>query len=68
MVGGPGFEPSLCNLIPICLFESSCRTIFGLFDSPRVGMWPHVREGVEKHDIHIKLKSYNFELLGKLVV
>ena len=21
LAGGPGFEPSLCNLIPICLFE-----------------------------------------------
>ena len=22
LAGGPGFEPSPCNLIPICLFES----------------------------------------------
>ena len=41
--------------------------MFGLFDSPRAGMEPHVRDGV-KHDIHIKLKSYKLELLGELVV
>ena len=33
---GLGFEP------PIVLF--------GLFDSPHTGMWPHVREGVKEHD------------------
>ena len=27
-----------------------------------------MREGVTKHDIHIKPKSYKLELLGKLVV
>ena len=42
--------------------------MFDLFDSPRAGMGPHMREGVKKHDIHIKLKSYKLELLGKLVV
>ena len=25
-------------------------------------------EGVKKHDIHIKIKSYEFELLGELVI
>ena len=28
----------------------------------------HVREGVKKHNIHIKLKSYKFEFLGELVM
>ena len=28
----------------------------------------HVRKGVKKHDIYIKLKSYELELLGELVV
>ena len=28
----------------------------------------HAREGVKKHNIHIKLKSYKFELLGELVI
>ena len=42
--------------------------LFGLFDSQRAGIGPHVRKGVEKHDIHIKLKSYKLKLLGKLVV
>ena len=46
LAGGPGFEPSPCNLIPICLFENH-EGLFGLFDSPRAGMGPHVREGVE---------------------
>ena len=56
-------------LIPICVFESPWW-IYGLFDSPRAWVWGrmHVREGVKKHDIHIKLKSYKFELLGELVV
>ena len=27
-----------------------------------------MREGVEKHDIHIKSKSYKLELLGELVI
>ena len=39
----------------------------GLFDSPHVGMGPHVRDSV-KHDIYIKPKSYKLELLGELVV
>ena len=34
--------------------------LFGLFDSPRVGMGPHLREGVKRYDIHIKSKSYNY--------
>ena len=66
MVEYPGFEPSPCNLIPICLFEVH-EGLFGLFDSPRAGMGPHMRKGVEKHNIHIKLKSYKLELLEKLV-
>ena len=33
-------------------------THFDLFDFPCAGMRPHVREGVKKHDIHIKPKSY----------
>ena len=28
----------------------------------------HGREGVKKHDIHIKPKSHKLELLGELVV
>ena len=28
----------------------------------------HVREGVKRHDIHIKSKSYKFKLLKELVV
>ena len=67
LAGGRGFETSPCTLFPICRFESPWRTLFGLFDSPRVGMRPHVREGVKMHDIHIKFKSYKLELLGELV-
>ena len=44
---GHGFEPPLCNLFLICCFESLGRTLFGLLDSPRVGMELHVREGVK---------------------
>ena len=44
---GHGFEPPLCNLFPICLFESLGRTLFGLFDSPCIGMRLHMREGVK---------------------
>ena len=40
----------------------------GLFDSPRASIGPHVREGVEKHYIHIKPKFYKLELLGELIV
>ena len=47
LAGGPGFEPFPCNLIPICLFEKVHEGLFSLFDSPRAGMGPHVREGVE---------------------
>ena len=42
--------------------------MFDLFNSSRAGMGTHMREGVTKHDIHIKLKSYKLELLGELVV
>ena len=28
----------------------------------------HMREGVKKQDIHIKLKSYKFEILGELAI
>ena len=42
--------------------------MFSLFDSPHVGMGPYMREGVKKHDIYIKLKSYKLELLGELIV
>ena len=28
----------------------------------------HMREGVKRHDIHIKSKSYKLELLGELIV
>ena len=45
LAGGPGFEPSPCNLILIYLKVH--EGLFGLFDSPRVGMGPHMREGVE---------------------
>ena len=43
-------------------------TLFGLFDSSRVGMRSHVRKSVKRHDNHIKPKSYKLELLGQLVV
>ena len=42
-------------------------TRLGLFDFLRASMWPYVREGVKKHDIHIKPKFYKFEHLGELV-
>ena len=45
LVGGPGFETSLCNLFPICWFESPCRTQFILSHSPCAGMGPHVKKG-----------------------
>ena len=41
--------------------------MFDLFDSPLANMGPHMREGVKKYDIHIKLKSYKLKLLGELV-
>ena len=66
LVGGVELESSLCNLLPICLFESPWT--FDLFDSPSASMWPQVRKGVKKHDIHIKHKSYKLELLGEMVV
>ena len=47
LVGGPWFKTSFCNLFPIWRFESPWRTLFGLFDSLRAGMRPHVREGVK---------------------
>ena len=49
-------------------YESPRKTLFGLFDSPCAGIRPHVREGVKRHDIHNKPKSYKLELLGELVV
>ena len=61
LVRGHGFKPHICNLFPIW-------TLFGLFDSPLASMGLHMREGVKRHDIHIKLKSYKLELLGELVV
>ena len=45
LAGGPGFEPFSCNLIPIYLKVH--EGLFCLFDSPREGMGPHVREGIE---------------------
>ena len=42
---GPGSETSLCNLSPICWFESLWRTLLGLFDSLCAGMGPYVKEG-----------------------
>ena len=42
--------------------------MLSLFDSPRTGMRLHMREGVKKHDTCIESKSYELELLGKLVV
>ena len=47
MAGSPRFKPSFCNLFPICRFESPWRTLFGLFDSPRVGIILHMRECVK---------------------
>ena len=47
LVEGFGFELSLCDLFPIYCFESSLKTLFGVFDSPRVGMSLHVREDIK---------------------
>ena len=44
---GPRFEPPLCNLYPICLFESPWRTLFDLLNSPGASMGLHVRECVK---------------------
>ena len=63
---GSRIKTSLCNLFLICRFESPRRTLFGLFDSPHVGMKPHMREGVKMHNIHIKPESYKLGLLGEL--
>ena len=43
LVKGPGFELPLCNLFPICLFESPWRTLFGLFNSTHEVMGLHVK-------------------------
>ena len=56
----------------ICMCKSK-RAIFcclptDLCISPHTNMRSHVREGVKKHDIHCKPKSYKFKLLGKLVI
>ena len=37
-LGGPWFDNFLCNLFPICWFESPWKTLFGLFDSPCEGI------------------------------
>ena len=46
-----GFEPPLFNLnicSPFVYLKAHNRlSLIGLFDSPRVGMGPHVREGVK---------------------
>ena len=47
LVGGPEFEPLLCNVFSICRFGSPWRTLFGLFDSLRMGMRLHVKEDVK---------------------
>ena len=69
---GPGFEPPLYSLnirSPFVYFKvrsGLCR----LFNSPRAQVQGrmHMRKGVKKHYIHIKVKSYKLELLGELVV
>ena len=49
------------------MYLNVCSGLCGLFDSPYAGMGcMHAREGVKKHDIHIKPKSYKLELLGEL--
>ena len=63
LVGGSEFEPSLAIESPFVYLKVH-EELFGLFDSPCAGMGPHVREGVEKHDIHFKPKFYELELLG----
>ena len=65
---GFGFETSFCNLFLICLFESTWRTLFGLFDISRAGIELHVRDDLKRHDIHIKHKSKKLKVLGELVV
>ena len=51
--------------VPSLQFESSIvymkvlDRLFGLFNSPSTGMELHIREGVEKHDIHINTFLYH---------
>ena len=68
MTGGPEFEPQLYNLNPHLFIWKSMKDSFDLFDSLHESTGLHVREGVKKHDIHIKPKSYKLKLLGELVI
>ena len=57
----------IVNLIYVISPNCGCLPT-NLCISPCVGMGPHVREGVKKHDIHCESKSDRLKLLGKLVV
>lgn len=46
LVGGPSLT-YLCAIIPYLLFESLWKTLFTLFDSSRMGMRLHMREGIK---------------------
>ena len=69
---GHKFEPSLCNfnICSLFVYLEVFSGLCGLLDSPRAQVWGcmHVREGVKKHDIHIKPNSYKLEFLGELVI
>ena len=53
LVRCPGFKPPLCNLKDYLVCSTLHERVWGRI----------VRENVEKHDIHIKFKSYKFKLL-----
>ena len=55
LVGGPRFNTSICNLNSFDYLKVHEETLFGLFESPRAHMRPHMMEGVKRHDIHINL-------------
>ena len=61
-------NPTRLNIYESWSFNMVLRTLFGLFDSPCAGIGLYVKEGIKRHVIHIKLKSYKLELLEKLVV
>ena len=59
----------LSHLSAICMFKGLEMTIcicLSLFSCADMGL--HVREGVQKHDMHIKLKFYKLKHLRKLVL
>ena len=54
--------------VPYLHVWKSRKGYLHLFVSSRVDMGPHIREDVKKPDMYIELKSYKFNLLGKLVI